>query len=238
MKKQSDLKLVKSMALTFLHLPVEETEFSPIVVMHPIFENGFVGIKENGEYKLINILESEESLQKAINQWKININNADTIEQVFAFIRKSYRLTFLKHIEKYLSEKDFAELLADAWVSSENPNQDVNVNIPTLTKWFKKANKRLLMTEEDYDVYTGLESEMTIYRGVAVGRNPKGLSWTMNYDKAAWFANRFNTADKKGYIQEATIKKESVLAYFNTRDEEEIVANVKDVINLRIIRLD
>jgi len=68
MKKQSDLKLVKSMAIAFLHLPVEETEFSPIVVMHPIFENGFVGIKENGKFKMVNIMESEAELEKARKQ--------------------------------------------------------------------------------------------------------------------------------------------------------------------------
>ena len=68
MKKQSDLKLVKSMAMTFLYLPVEETEFSPIVVMHPVFENGFVGIKESGEFKMVNILESEDDLEKAIKR--------------------------------------------------------------------------------------------------------------------------------------------------------------------------
>lgn len=235
MKKQTDLKLVKSTALAFLYLPVEETDFSPIVVMHPIFENGFVGIKEHGEFKMINILESEDNLERARKQWRVNIENAKDTFQVYAFVRKSYRLTFLKYIEKYLSEKDFTELLADAWVSSENPNQDVNVNIPTLTKWFKKANKKLLMTKEDYDIYCNLDDEIKIYRGVAVGRNPKGLSWTMSYDKAAWFANRFNSSNKKGYIQEATIKKEYVLAYFNTRDEEEIVANIKDMIDVKII---
>lgn len=237
MKKQSNLKLVKSIAMAFLYLPIEETEFSPIVIMHPIFENGFVGIKENCEFKMINILESEDNLEKARKQWKININNAKDVMQVYSFMRKSYRLTFLKFIEKYLSKEDFAELLADAWVSSENPNQDVNVDIPTLTKWFKRADKRLLMVEEDYEVYNNLESEIKIYRGVAVGRNPKGLSWTMNYGKATWFANRFNTGTKKGYIQEATIKKENVLAYFNTRDEEEIVANIKDMTGIKRIEL-
>ena len=233
MNKQTDLKLVKSMALTFLHLPVKETEFSPIVVMHPIFENGFVGIKENGEFKLVNIMESEDNLEKARKQWRTNIESAKDVFQVYMFMRKSYRLTFLKHIEKYLSEKDFTALLANAWVSSENPNQDVNVNIPTLTKWFKKADKRLLMTEEDYQVFVNLEPEFKIYRGVAIGRNPKGLSWTMNYSKAEWFANRFNTANQKGYIQEGIVKKENVLAYFNIRDEEEIVANIKDLTNVR-----
>ena len=63
--------------------------------------------------------------------------------------------------------------------------------------------------------------------GVAVGRNPQGLSWTQNLETAKWFANRFNTDTKKGYVQVGIAKKEHVLAYFNTRGEDEIVYNSK-----------
>lgn len=234
MKKQSDIQSVKSVALAFLNLPVEETDFSPIVVMHPIFENGFVGVKIDGEYTMVNILESEENLNIAKKVWEDNIKRANSIMQVYAFMRKSYRLTFLKYIEPYLSKKDMAELLADAWVSSENPNQDVNVSIPMLTKWFRKADKRSLMVSEDYKVYTDLEPEFVVYRGVAVGRNPDGLSWTMNYDKAEWFANRFTShGQEAGYVFKAIAKKEDVLAYFNTRGEEEIVINPKTLTNIQ-----
>jgi Cys-tRNA synthase (O-phospho-L-seryl-tRNA:Cys-tRNA synthase) len=81
------------------------------------------------------------------------------------------------------------------------------------------------MTEEDYEVYQSLPETFTIYRGVAVGRNPKGLSWTQNLETARWFAHRFDREDKKGYIQMGMAKKEDVLAYFNTRNEDEIVYN-------------
>lgn len=233
MNKETNLKLVKSMAIAFLNLPVEETELSPICVMHPIFENGFVYIQT--DKKIVNILENKENIHKAIKERENVINDAKDVFSVYFIIRKSYRLTFLKYIKDYLSEEDFSKLLADAWVSSENPNQDTNVTVATITKWFRKSDKRLLMTEEDYQVFLNLNPEIKIYRGVAVGRNPKGLSWTMNYKKAEWFANRFNTLDKKGYIQEATIQKGKVLAYFNTRGEEEIVASVNDMNNVRIM---
>ena len=148
-------------------------------------------------------------------------------------IRNPYRLTFLKHCEHYLSLKDLSELLANAWVSTENPNQDANCSISYLTKLFKKCNKEFLMTEEDYEVYKSLPDEFIIYRGVAVKRNPNGLSWTKDLEKAKWFASRFDTSDKKGYIQSTIAKKENVLAYFNTRNEKEIVYNAnKSKINI------
>jgi len=227
--KKTNYQAVKNTALSFLHLPIEETDFSPIVVMHPIFESGFVSAKVNGEFKIINILESEDNLQMAIKIWETNFNNADTVEKIYGFIRKSYRLTFLKFVKPYLSEKDFATLLADAWISSENPNQDVNVSTKTAISWFKQANKKYLMSKEEYDYYESLPQTVTVYRGVAVGRNPKGLSWTCNLKTAEWFANRFNTENKQGYIQYLEVDKSLVLAYFNGRDEDEIVLDTTNI---------
>ena len=227
--KKTNYQKVKDTALAFLHIPVEETNFSPIVVMHPIFESGFISAKINGEFTILNILENEENLQKAIEIWTTNFNNANTVEKIYGFIRKSYRLTFLKFVKPYLSEKDFATLLADAWISSENPNQDANVSIKTAISWFKQVNKKYLMSEEEYEYYQSLPETFTVYRGVAVDRNPQGLSWTCNYKTAEWFANRFNTEDKQGYIQYVEVDKSLALAYFNGRDEDEIVLDTTKI---------
>lgn len=227
MLNQSDLSGVKQTALLFLHMPIEETPVSPIVVQHPIFETGIFNINKNGDFITVNLLEDTENTHELIKQYENKFKNAKSVSFVYSLVRKSYRLAFLKYVKKYLSKADFSELFADAWVSSENPNQDVNVRLSTLASWFKQADKKVLMTEEDYAVYESLPSTLTVYRGVAVGRNPKGLSWTANYDTAKWFANRFNKKDKKGYIQKVTIDKSRVLAYFNTRNEDEIVVDTR-----------
>lgn len=82
-----------------------------------------------------------------------------------------------------------------------------------------KLNGEYSLTDEEYEVYSSLPSTVTVYRGVAVGRNPKGLSWTTNHSTAEWLSNRFNTDTKKGYIQKATVSKSKVFAYFNSRNE-------------------
>lgn len=234
MKKVTDLEAVKNIARCLAHLEIGETEFSPIVVQHPIFDSGIVWVE--GRENLVNILEDKEGYKKAMEQLEKRISHCDDLVSVYSIFRTAYKLTFIKFVMDELSIDDMSLLLADAWVTEENPNQDANVNTTMATRWFKKANKRVLMTEEDYAVYEALEPEFKVYRGVAVGRNPKGLSWTKSYEKAKWFANRFNTGGKVGYIQEATLKKENVLAYFNTRDEDEIVANIKDMTDIK--RLD
>lgn len=44
----------------------------------------------------------------------------------------------------------------------------------------------------------------------------------MDYDKAEWFAKRFGEA---GIVYEAQIEKAHILAYFNRRNESEIIVD-------------
>lgn len=114
----------------------------------------------------------------------------------------------------------------DAWVTEENPNMDINCSLKESVQFFKKANKELLMEPKDYEVYKAFPETLTVYRGVAVGRIEKGLSWTANKETAEWFAHRFDNENEKGYVQSMTVSKKDILAYFNTRGEDEIVINI------------
>ena len=221
--KITDLDSVKKIALTYLYLDVEVVPEFPLITTHPIIENVIFPMGKNSDFHLVNIMESKENLQVVRNLYENIFNKAEDVFSVFNRIRKQYKLTFLRDTKQYLSSKDFANLFREAWITSENPNDDVNVKIRTLVSWYKNSNKKYLMEEDDFNVYNNLEDEFTIYRGVGINRNPKGLSWTMNKEKAQWFANRFGIG---GYIETAKINKKDVLAYFNSRGEEEIVADV------------
>ena len=66
-----------------------------------------------------------------------------------------------------------------------------------------------------------LPETLTVYRGVTShnSRNIKALSWTLDRDKAEWFAHRF---DENGTVYEAEIDKKYVLAFFASRNEAEV----------------
>lgn len=150
------------------------------------------------------------------------------VETLFSvYISDAWRLTWLKYAKSHLSKKDFAEFLATAWVSAENPNMDANVKIPTLIQWFRSADKKALMDEEDYKIWESLPDLVTLYRGVSVGRERYGLSWTDNRKKAEWFKGRFEKSDQKGTLLTVTVPKDLCLCYFNSRGEEEVVLDVR-----------
>jgi hypothetical protein len=46
------------------------------------------------------------------------------------------------------------------------------------------------------------------------------LSWTLDRERAEWFANRF---DQKGIVIEKAIGKEEIVAYFSGRGDQEII---------------
>ena len=236
MLNKSNLDSIKEVATSFLYQNITETEYSPIVIMHPIFETGFTAIKVNDEIKMANILENENDLRIAQKDIENRIKSQSDIHGVYMCIRKSYRLTFIKYIKNYLSKEDLSELLAHAWVSSENPNDDANVPIKMAVKWFRQCDKSILMDKDEYEIYCSLPDKLEVYRGVAVGRKAYGLSWTNDLDKAKWFAHRFDRNGKEGYVQSVVVDKHNILAYFDTRDEREIVVDTTNI-NLNEIKV-
>ena len=232
MSWKTDLESIKTIVSAFLYIDVDKTPFSPMVVQHPIFESGIQCVKnDDGEMELINILESGENLERARRNISSLVEQAKTLNDLYMIIRKSYRLTFIRYAQDDLSLEDMSKLLRHAWTSSENPNDDVNVSLPMAISWFRRADKSFLMDEEDYNTYQSFGDETKVYRGVAVGRNPHGLSWTTDKSKAHWFAHRFDIEDKQGYIQSLVVKKDDILAYFSDRDESEVVVDTLKYLN-------
>lgn len=222
MRKETDLVKVKNLLKDFLHMPVEETELSPIVVQHPIFETGFSYIND----KMTDIL-TPEGFAAVAKQVEKDIDRIDDALGCANILRRSYYLTFLKFAKESLSLSDFSMLLGKFWTEEENQNGDVNVPVSLSARWFKSADKQTLMHEDEYEIYESLPETFTVYRGVKPGRNPDGMSWTREYDKAEWFANRFG----EGYILEGIANKKDVLAFFSRRGEEEVVIEAKKVEN-------
>jgi len=153
---------------------------------------------------------------------------------LFALVSSAWKMIWFKYVSEFMSEKDFAQYLVEAWIRQDNPNQDVNVSRKEAISFFKKAKKHFLMSESEFKHYESLADEVTVWRGVSPGREKFGLSWTDEKEKALWFKKRFERGEKKGYLLEATVPKRHILAYIDGRGEKELVINVfkiKDLIH-------
>ena len=231
MLKETNLDGVKSVARMLLMTPVHKTPYSPAVVQHPFTSCGIASLNKGGKFQLLDITAKEEDLKIWQEFMKSKIEGAENVWGIYAFINKPYGLTFLKFAEPHLSKEEFSKLLGDAWVRSENPNDDPNFTKRDLIAMFKRADKQALMTEEDYKQWQGLDETITVYRGVTShnAKNIKALSWTLDRQTADWFARRF---EEEGTVYEAQINKKDIYAYFGERCESEVVVDPKGLMDI------
>jgi len=222
----TQLESVKKEARVLLYTDIHLTQFSPVVVQHPFATSGCVGITENGSVRLLDIVGSEDDLRTWREYVCGLIEKAKTAYDLYMLFTAPYGLAFLKYAKPYLSKQDMAKILASAWIRCENPNRDPNVSRRELVRMFQDADPEALMDPDDYAVYRSLPETFTVYRGVisASEDSYRGLSWTLDYDTAKWFAMRFG---HHGYVYEGQIDKKYVYAYFGGRNESEVVIRPK-----------
>ena len=224
MRKQTDLAAMKQLARVFLMMDPEPTSFSPVIIKHPFTDSGIVTVRSGNEYRAADITADEAVRIQWREQMASLIENAETPRHIYMMLTKSYRFAFLKYAMSYFSQKDFSEYLADAWVMCESPNNDPNFTQKQMLGLFKKADPQVLMDENEYKQFQALEDTLVVYRGVTSynANRVKALSWTLEREKAEWFAHRF---DEDGAVYEAKIDKAHVYAFFSSRNESEVIVD-------------
>lgn len=231
MLKRTNLKEVKETAIAFLYLDIEINEKIPIFLNHPFFDTVLFPLHSNGDAELDFVdITTPDNLQKARDEIKSKtIDRVKNSLQFLSIIRKPYLSAFFKYINIYLSERDYNNFLREMWISVEFLYNDQNVSRNEFIKYFKNANSSMLMEHEDLEIYKNLPDEIEIYRGVKPDSSPKALSWTLNKEVANWFAKRF---EDNGVVYKAKIKKKDILAYFNQRNENEVVVDFKKLYDI------
>lgn len=225
MRKQTNMQEVKALARSFLMFDPEPTELSPLVVKHPFTDSGIVGIRTpDDEYAIGNIMERPEDLQTWRKQVSRQINSADSVMQIAYMLTNSYSIGFLKYVHSYLDKTDFSQLLGYLWVCTEAPNSDPNLSKMQMLNMFRKADPAVLMEEAELQRFRQLEDVVTVYRGVTSHNadNVLALSWTLDRDKAQWFAHRFG---ENGTVYEAQISRQHIYAFLNSRGESEVIVD-------------
>lgn len=141
---------------------------------------------------------------------------------------RPYRLpALLRAVTAGMTEAAHYRLVSDVWIDSENIWQ--HRNEWTLI-WKSLVNPHLVMSDAERLRYDHLPKEVVIWRGVRHHTHwLKGLSWTMDKERAVWFAHRLATKANHPVVVKGLIKREKILSYFDGRNESEVVALGRDV---------
>lgn len=232
MRKETDLEAVKRVARTFVYLDVQINERVGFLCNHPFIGQIATVTMEDGKLVLKDVRNEKdlEDIRKSI------IKSIDAVTHYLQFIhlvRAPYLPAFFKFTRHFLSLSDYSSFLGSMWTMVEFPNVDDNITAPEFVKIFRSADKTLLMDENEYEQYLSLPEEITVYRGIRGRGRLEALSWTLDIDKAEWFAKRWN---KGGKVYSARVKKEDILAVFTSRNEDEIVVDFKKLTCLSLER--
>lgn len=205
------------------------------ILSHPLINNN-VYINQEGEMKMILPNNYDEVIDFLLKKHKDNMkdkNDLDKFKYLIMTINKPYRLEVFTMFQHLLPDLDYNEHLSFIWTSTEFPHQ---ISIIRLNKLFKKIKPELFMDKDDYKVFENLPETITIYRGLQ-GKKAKirALSWSLSYEKALWFAKRFNF---NGKLYKTQISKSNIYAYDNGMGEEEIIVNPFKLKNFEEIKYE
>jgi hypothetical protein len=131
---------------------------------------------------------------------------------------------FIEHCNKFTDQEYWQELaLAYTQQNYKKIPYKTYYNLFSADKQHREA----LMTPEQIDFLANLPNKITIYRGGSVTEQKTkryGISWTLKREIAEQFANVKTLRDKKEMVViEKEIDKSEAIAYFNQRQEEEII---------------
>ena len=90
------------------------------------------------------------------------------------------------------------------------------------------------MSAKDLLIFESLPEKVEAWRGTNHKRGLNGLSWTLDQEKAVWFARRF--AWEPSLLAKALVDKGDVVAYFGERNEREIVSLRVSIISVTDIK--
>lgn len=160
------------------------------------------------------------------------VRNAENIYTVISLIERRYKIEFIRLLEEreLITLKQAGNLLASQWRSLERIKQKT-----LCLKYLKHADLKAFDEDNIVENYNSLPDEITIYRGIHGTNNNRAVktfSWTIDLEKAEWFAKRYITLDETPTVYAAQIRKKHVFAYLKGREEEEILLDYTKLYNV------
>ena len=144
---------------------------------------------------------------------------------------------------KYVAERLFEQLFDRGLLDAETLTF-VFVSLWTMRRpyqYFLGDKMKLIFREiqkpttDAFSNVNDLPEELTIYRGIRgeyLDQTNLGFSWTLNRNVAINFGTGTNQCD--GYLLSAMANRDDIIAYFNARDEQEIVILPENIRGLNI----
>ena len=207
-----------------------DTKFGFPRVEHPFFKSASFS---DGHYAFVNQLfrEHQQAADEALEQ-----------REWFTFVglhEVPYWLQAFEEIADKLSDDDYWEVLGQIYTDAENLCDNQHRLGRLLNS--KRPKRHRIMDETERGEIEELPTELTVYRGYSLKKRSRAWSWTLDEDKAEWFARRCRIQRIKSgqpRIAQGRVRKDDIVAYFSRREESEIVVDPKLISGIRDVRVN
>ncbi len=141
---------------------------------------------------------------------------------VLSIHERPYRMDAFKKLQDQMTDAEFWKEVSWLWTDSENIWQN-------LKDWrrvwrSKRPGRETVMDDDERAKLQSLPDVIEVFRGTYLWPwMDRGLSWTLDRDRAIWFAYRFKPEHAEPSLISGKVRKKNVLAYFDGRSEQEIV---------------
>jgi hypothetical protein len=138
---------------------------------------------------------------------------------------RAYRIDVFDGIKHRLSDMQYWETLG--WLYTDQ--EFVYNQWPKLRRLLQSPRpyRECIMPDEDRATFADLPDELTVYRGFNRG-NGSGWSWTLSEEIGLRFAHRFEErGGSRPRLLVGTARKNDAIAYFGSRNEEELLIDPK-----------
>jgi hypothetical protein len=186
------------------------------------------GEEDTGKKKALTY-ESNPQIFLLVNAPKINIlydllEREIDIQSLFLNVSRSKAMYYLRLHQDKLTDKEYWENLAHLY--SLHDYEQLPFKLYKSMFNADRPEKQYLMTDEERDFLNKLPEEVTIYRGMSkkeFDSGEFGLSWTLDKSIADFFVGRVLYNEKEKVVKELIIPKDKITAYFDGRQESEII---------------
>jgi hypothetical protein len=133
-----------------------------------------------------------------------------------------------------LTEKDWLKLLGKFWTVCDNTGAYADFMLFDSPISRIKGPVLELMTEHEIKFLNDLPEQINVYRGCYSEHNEDGISYSLSKDIAKRFPLMFYEKIQVGYVpmvRTGLVKKDDIIAYFNSRNEHEIVLRNVEIVD-------
>jgi len=125
---------------------------------------------------------------------------------------------------------DYWPVVGALWTDTESPGKYSEHWREVFAAEFldrEGPGRTAMMSLEELAALVELPDEVTVYRGFDREGGAEGFSWTLDRERAGWFARRF-PGDAPS-VATGTVARNDIIAVFFGREEAEVVALPEDV---------